>query len=153
MSGIFTDDDSVPWAAAGTSVTLYLTAIDPIHLNIGSILCPPTDVVPLVSTFTARIIVFDIQTPITTGASVSNNTSALLEETDNQAQIELFHHSYDVPATLTKLIASLDRASGKVIKANPRSVAFTYAKHHWRSFTLFFEWLEFSPNPCPLKFK
>ncbi|KAG2362007.1 P-loop containing nucleoside triphosphate hydrolase protein [Suillus spraguei] len=97
------EEQSVPWAAAGTNVTLYLTSIDPIHLNIGSVLCPPSDIVPLATVFTARIIVFDIQLPITTGAS-----------------IELFHHSRDVPATISKLIATLDKASGLVTKKNPR---------------------------------
>ena len=44
--------------------------IDPIHLNIGNVLCPPNDLVPLATRFSARIIVFDIQLPITSGASV-----------------------------------------------------------------------------------
>ncbi|KAG0699857.1 P-loop containing nucleoside triphosphate hydrolase protein [Suillus ampliporus] len=97
------EEQSVHWAAAGTNATLYLISIDPIHLNIGSVLCPPSDVVPLATVFTARIIVFDVQLPIITGAS-----------------IELFHHSRDVPATISKLIATLDRASGVVTKKNPR---------------------------------
>lgn len=35
-------------------------------------------------------------------------------------QVEVFHHSRDVPATISKLVATLDRASGTVIKQNPR---------------------------------
>ncbi|OAX43074.1 hypothetical protein K503DRAFT_681934 [Rhizopogon vinicolor AM-OR11-026] len=97
------EEQSVPWAAAGTNATLYLTSIDSIHLSIGSVLCPPSDIVPLATVFTARIIVFDIQLPVTTGAS-----------------IELFHHSRDVPATISKLIATVDRASGVVTKKSPR---------------------------------
>ncbi|KAE9405965.1 EF Tu GTP binding domain-containing protein [Gymnopus androsaceus JB14] len=96
-------EESVPWAAAGMNATLYLTSIDSVHLNIGSVLCSPTNLVPLATTFTARIIVFDIQVPITSGAS-----------------IELFHHSRDVPATVSSLIATLDRASGNIIKKKPR---------------------------------
>lgn len=64
------ESESVPWAASGSNVTMYLTSIDPINLNIGSVLCPPTDLVPLATIFTARIIVFDIQVPITAGSSV-----------------------------------------------------------------------------------
>ena len=64
------DERSVSWAAAGSNATLYLTTIDPIHLNIGSVLCPPNDLVPLATCFSARIIVFDIQLPITSGTSV-----------------------------------------------------------------------------------
>ncbi|KAF5393712.1 hypothetical protein D9757_000304 [Collybiopsis confluens] len=96
-------DKSVPWAAAGANATLYLTSIDPVHLNIGNVLCPLTNLVPLATTFTARIIIFDTQIPITSGTS-----------------IELFHHSRDVPATVSTLISTLDRASGNVIKKKPR---------------------------------
>lgn len=67
------EGNNVPWAAAGQTVTLYLTAVDPIHLNVGSTLCPPASVVPLATVFTARIIVFDITMPITAGTSVRFN--------------------------------------------------------------------------------
>ncbi|KAG8744859.1 Hsp70 suppressor, GTPase facilitates ribosomal subunit dissociation [Ceratobasidium sp. 414] len=97
------DETNVQWAAAGSNVTLYLAGIDTIHLTIGSVLCSPSDVVPLASSFTAQIIVFDIQLPIIAGSS-----------------IELFHHSREVPATVSKLIETADRATGAVIKRNPR---------------------------------
>ncbi|KAI0796510.1 P-loop containing nucleoside triphosphate hydrolase protein [Abortiporus biennis] len=96
-------DENVQWAVSGWNVTLYLTAVDPGHVNIGSVLCPPKDLVHLATTFTARIIVFDIQVPITAGASV-----------------ELFHHSQDVPASVSKLLTTLDRSTGEVIKRFPR---------------------------------
>jgi len=69
------EGDSIPWAAAGQTVTLYMTAVDPIHLNVGSILCPSTSIVPLATTFTARVIVFDIAMPITAGTSVRKNST------------------------------------------------------------------------------
>lgn len=68
------DDDSAPYAVAGQNVTLYLSGIDPIHLAIGSVLCPTSKPVPLVTRFTAQILVFDLQSPIITGTSVSINT-------------------------------------------------------------------------------
>jgi elongation factor 1 alpha-like protein len=71
------DERSVSWAAAGTNAALYLTTIDPIHLNIGSVLCPLNDPVPLATCFSARIIVFDTQLPITSGASVCATRCAL----------------------------------------------------------------------------
>ncbi|KAH7916812.1 P-loop containing nucleoside triphosphate hydrolase protein [Hygrophoropsis aurantiaca] len=103
VKSIEVEEASVPWAAAGANATLYLISIDPINLSIGNVLCPPSNVVPLATVFTARIIVFDIQLPITAGASV-----------------ELFHHSRDVPATISKLTAILDRATGTATKINPR---------------------------------
>ncbi|KAL1758712.1 EF Tu GTP binding domain-containing protein [Schizophyllum commune] len=100
---IETEDESLVWAASGSNVTLYLTNIDPINLNIGSVLCLPHEPIPLAASFSARIIVFDVQIPITTGTTV-----------------ELFHHSRDVPATISKLVATLDRGTGKVLKEHPR---------------------------------
>lgn len=78
LPAIDTEQTNVPWCAAGTNVTLYLTAIDPIQLNIGSVLCSPSALVPLVTTFNARIIVFDIQLPMTAGVSVSRSGNDLL---------------------------------------------------------------------------
>lgn len=69
-TAIEAETESLQWAAAGSNVTLYLTAVDPVHLNIGSVLCPISDVIPVATAFIARIIVFDIQVPITAGASV-----------------------------------------------------------------------------------
>ncbi|TFY80059.1 hypothetical protein EWM64_g3953 [Hericium alpestre] len=99
VKSIETEEKPLPWAVAGWNVTLYLTAVDPIHLNIGSVLCPPTDLIPLASVFTARIIVFDIQVPILAGTSVRRSSSV----------------SGD-----TAKPCKLDRASGSTIKKNPR---------------------------------
>lgn len=71
LSVIEVEDKSVPWAVAGTACTLHLVSIDPIQLSIGTVLCSPSDPIPLAASFTARIIVFDIQIPITAGATVS----------------------------------------------------------------------------------
>ena len=68
---IDSDGDALQWAGAGANVNLTLTGVDPIALGIGSVLCRAGSVVPLVSSFVARIIVFDIQLPITAGTSVS----------------------------------------------------------------------------------
>lgn len=101
-------------------MVLNLTSIDPVNLGIGSVLCPQNDLVPLATTFTARIIVFDIAVPITAGSSVRTVYVSLCNPQSVVCQVELFHHSRDVPATTVKLISTLDRASGKVLKANPR---------------------------------
>lgn len=97
------DEEDAPWAAAGSNATLYLQNIDPIHLSQGFVLCPPSSLVPLSTVFTAHVIVFDIDVPLTVGVSV-----------------ELFHHSHNVPATLSTFVATLDRATGKVVKKSPR---------------------------------
>lgn len=52
--------------------------------------------------------VFDLKYPITAGYAV-----------------ELFHHSRDIPATISSLDALLDKTSGAVTKKNPRWDAMT----------------------------
>lgn len=78
--------------------------------SVGSVLCPPHQLVPVVSAFSAQIIVFDLKYPITAGSAV-----------------ELFHHSKDIPATISTLDAELDKTSGAVIKTNPRYVLTSFA--------------------------
>ncbi|WVF71966.1 hypothetical protein IAT40_006776 [Kwoniella sp. CBS 6097] len=95
------DDDSAPYAVAGQNVTLYLSGIDAIHLSIGTVLCPTALPVPLVNKFTAQILVFDLSSPIITGTAV-----------------ELFHHSMNLPATISKLVSISEK--GQVVKKNPR---------------------------------
>lgn len=95
------DEDTAPYAVAGQNVTLYLSGCDANQLAIGSVLCPINYPCPLVRRFTAQILVFDITAPIITGTAV-----------------ELFHHSVNVPATISKLISISEK--GQVVKTNPR---------------------------------
>ena len=97
------DEDSAPYAVAGQNVTLYLSGIDPIHLGIGTVLCPTSIPVPMVTTFTAQILVFDVSSPIITGTAV-----------------EVFHHSINLPATISKLVSISEK--GVVTKQKPRWV-------------------------------
>ncbi|SGY94389.1 BQ5605_C037g11647 [Microbotryum silenes-dioicae] len=97
------DGEHVSYAIAGVNVTVFLSNIDPIQLSVGSILCPPSEPIPVVSSFLAQIMVFDVKYPITAGYAV-----------------ELFHHSRDIPATITTLEATLDKATGAVLKSKPR---------------------------------
>ncbi|WRT67351.1 uncharacterized protein IL334_004322 [Kwoniella shivajii] len=95
------DEDSSSYAVAGQNVTLYLSGIDSIHLSIGTVLCPTSLPVPLVNKFITQILVFDLQSPIIAGTAV-----------------ELFHHSMNLPATISKLINITEK--GQITKKNPR---------------------------------
>lgn len=97
------DGELVPYALAGSNATVFLSGIEANQLGVGSVLCPPSQMVPVVSSFTAQVIVFEPKYPITAGYAV-----------------ELFHHSRDIPATIASLDAILDKASGQVTKAKPR---------------------------------
>jgi elongation factor 1 alpha-like protein len=50
--------------------------------------------------------VFDLKFPITVGSAV-----------------ELFHHSKDIPATISSLEAVLDKTTGAILKSKPRYVS------------------------------
>lgn len=88
-------------------------------------LCPASSPVPLVSRFTAQIILFDLSVPITIGATVRGKSCAFSDtgmclNSSSHVQVELFHHSRNIPATISKLLETIDRASGKTIKLKPR---------------------------------
>ncbi|PWN39216.1 hypothetical protein IE81DRAFT_350372 [Ceraceosorus guamensis] len=103
VKAIELDGDAVPWAVAGSTVTCFLTGIDQIHVNIGSVLCPPNAPVPLVTTLLVRLLVFEPSLPLMSGTS-----------------LELFHHSSNIPCTITSLERTIDAKSGSTLKAKPR---------------------------------
>ncbi|GAA5901072.1 uncharacterized protein JCM6883_004743 [Sporobolomyces salmoneus] len=103
VRAIEVDTELVPYALAGQNATLFLSGIDALQLSIGTVLCPPSQPIPVVSSFVAQIIVFEPKYPITAGYAV-----------------ELFHHSRDIPASISRLDALLDKTTGEVIKAKPR---------------------------------
>jgi elongation factor 1 alpha-like protein len=103
FTAIEVDSEQVPYAIAGANATLFLSGIDPLQLSIGTVLCPPSLPIPVVSSFLAQIIVFEPKYPITAGYAV-----------------ELFHHSKDIPASIARLDATLDRTTGQVLKSKPR---------------------------------
>lgn len=100
------DGEAVPWAGAGASVTLYLTGMDQINVNVGSVLCPPSALVPLATEVQAQVIVFEPTYPLVLGTA-----------------LEVFHHSSNTPATLSELVATLDKSTGEVKRRKPRVLA------------------------------
>ncbi|GAA5943787.1 uncharacterized protein JCM15063_006493 [Sporobolomyces koalae] len=103
VRAIEVDTELVPYAVAGVNATLFLAGIDALQLSVGTVLCPPSQPIPVVSSFLAQIIVFEPKYPVTAGYAV-----------------ELFHHSKDVPASIARLDAVLDRTTGQVTKQKPR---------------------------------
>ncbi|KAK9766011.1 hypothetical protein K7432_005217 [Basidiobolus ranarum] len=103
VKAIESNEESVKWAAAGDTVMITLTNIDLLQLSIGSVLCSPTSMIPVASTFKAQIVVFDIAVPITIGYPVI-----------------LHHQSLNEPAVITNLIELLDKSTGEIAKKKPR---------------------------------
>lgn len=103
VRAIEVDTDSVPWAVAGANATVYLSGIDQIQISVGAVLCAPSQPISLCDSFLAQILVFEPTYPLVAGTS-----------------IELFHHSANIAATLTELVAILDKSTGGVLKKKPR---------------------------------
>lgn len=97
------DSESVPWAVAGSSVTVYMTNIEMNFITIGAILCPPSAPVPTTTSFIAQLLIFEPSLPILAGTT-----------------LDLHHHSSNLSVTVSELIAILDMKTGAVLKSKPR---------------------------------
>jgi elongation factor 1 alpha-like protein len=97
------DEDSVPWAVAGSSVTLFLANIEMNFINIGAILCSSASPVSTTTSITAQVLVFEPSLPILAGTT-----------------LDLYHHSSHLSVTITELIATLDFKTGGILKKKPR---------------------------------
>ncbi|ORZ18625.1 P-loop containing nucleoside triphosphate hydrolase protein [Absidia repens] len=100
------NDETTNWGAAGDSVLMTLSGLDILNLSTGCVLCTPLHPVPITTSFTAQIVVFDVRIPITSGFPVI-----------------LHHQSSNEPASIVKLLSVLDKSTGEVIKRNPRHLS------------------------------
>ncbi|KAJ3160860.1 HBS1-like protein [Geranomyces michiganensis] len=105
VKGLEVGEEAVKWAVAGDNVLMSLSGVDMTHVNVGSILCDPSNPLPVTTHFSAKIVTFDIAIPLTIGVPVV-----------------LHYQSGTEQATITKLVAVLDRATGAVAKKNPRAL-------------------------------
>lgn len=98
-------DQGVTWAVAGDTVTMSVVGIDPTHITTGCLLGDPEHPIPSISVLKAKIIVFDIRTPIISGFHV------------------VFHYlNFNEPAVITRLDSLLNKSTGEVTKQNPRAI-------------------------------
>lgn len=102
IKGVEVDQEPSDWAVAGQNVVLHLTDIDPVHLKTGDLICSPTSPVQNITSFTAKVLAFDHVTPM---------------------HIDVHRGTLYVPGRITKLVATLDKASGAAMKKKPKIVA------------------------------
>jgi elongation factor 1 alpha-like protein len=95
------DDEPKDWAVAGQNVVLNLTDVDPIHLKTGDVLCSRLSPIKNTNEFKAKILAFDHLTPM---------------------NVDLHKGRLHVPGRISTLVATLDKASGAVIKKKPKIV-------------------------------
>ncbi|OGE48812.1 hypothetical protein PENARI_c025G03487 [Penicillium arizonense] len=102
VRSIEVDSDPSDWAVAGQNVVLNIANIDPIHLRSGDVVCRPSSPIPTITTFTTKVLAFEHLMPM---------------------QVDVHRGRLHVPARISKLVASLDKASGAAIKKRPKIVA------------------------------
>ena len=103
VKSISIDEISYNTAFAGDQVSVIISGVDISNISIGFILSELNNPVPVATKFRARIVVFNVVTPITNGFPVLMHHQSLIE-----------------PVTITKLKAQIHKGTGEVLKKNPR---------------------------------
>ncbi|EGX90929.1 elongation factor Tu GTP binding domain protein [Cordyceps militaris CM01] len=101
IKSIMVDTDAQDWAVAGQNVSIALTDIDPIHIRAGDILCHAAKPIPCSDTFTIKAMAFEHLMPM---------------------PIDLHRGRLHAPGQILSMTASLDKATGEVIKKKPKVI-------------------------------
>lgn len=103
IKGISVNDEATNFAFAGDSVSVVITGIDVTHVSVGSVLCDSTNPVACAVRIQARVVLFNIEVPITRGFTVI-----------------LHYQTMSEPAIIKKLVSQLNKSTGEVIKNKPK---------------------------------
>ena len=103
--GIEIDSNASQFAFAGDTLQVSLTSASllPIHFSLSSILCSPYHCIPCLDSFSARVLIFDIEIPITVGVRVIFIRGSGKEE-----------------GWISSLGSMMDTRTGEVVKKKPR---------------------------------
>lgn len=101
IKSIMVDTEAQDWAVAGQNVSIALTNIDPVHIKVGDILCHPTDAIACGDSFTMKAMAFEHILP---------------------SPVDLHRGRLHAPGQIQSLLATLDKATGEVIKKKPKVV-------------------------------
>ncbi|KAF2870266.1 hypothetical protein BDV95DRAFT_608267 [Massariosphaeria phaeospora] len=101
IKGLEVENEPVDWAVAGQIPTLHLADIDPVHLRLGDIACDPKAPITLVKSFTCKILAFEHVLPMS---------------------VDVFRGRLQAEGKVTRLVATLNKTSGEVVKNKPRIV-------------------------------
>ncbi|ELT90052.1 hypothetical protein CAPTEDRAFT_178027 [Capitella teleta] len=103
VKGIAIDEAPLSIAFAGDNAVLTITGSDMNNIGVGSILCDPMLPIKVTSRFRARVVIFNIDVPITKGFPVV-----------------LHYQSLNEPAHIHRLISQLNKSNGEILKKKPR---------------------------------
>ncbi|CAG0879937.1 unnamed protein product [Darwinula stevensoni] len=103
VKGLTLEDVARHSAFAGDQVVLTLSGIDMALVTMGSVLCDPANPIRVTTKVQARIVLFNIQLPVTKGFQA------------------LFHHqSLCEQAVIKRIICQLHKSTGEVVRERPR---------------------------------
>ncbi|XP_061167806.1 HBS1-like protein isoform X1 [Saccostrea echinata] len=103
VKGVSMEDSDSTCGFAGDHVTVILTGMDMAHVNVGSVLCDPQNPIKCAIRIRARIVIFNLELPLTKGFTV------------------VFHYqSITEPAVIKRLNSQLNKTTGEVIKNRPK---------------------------------
>ncbi|XP_072105664.1 HBS1-like protein isoform X1 [Mobula birostris] len=106
VKGITLHEEPLDWAAAGDHVILTVTGVDIIKINVGCIFCDPKAPIKTCTRFRARVLIFNIDIPVTQGLPVLLHYQTLSE-----------------PCTVRRLLSVLHKSSGEVLKKKPKCLS------------------------------
>ncbi|KAM0478516.1 hypothetical protein ACHAPX_005105 [Trichoderma viride] len=101
IKSIMLDTEAKDWAVAGQNVSVALTNIDPIHIKIGDIICHTTEPIAVGDTFTMKAMAFEHLMPM---------------------PVDLHRGRLHAAGQIQSLAATLDKATGEVVKKKPKVV-------------------------------
>jgi len=105
VKNITTEMSEYEYALAGEHTILLLNGVDITKVSTGSFLCDINDPIPAVTNFQSRIVVFNIEIPITNGFPV-----------------EIYYKSFSQPAVIKKILKELHKTTGDVKTKKPRFI-------------------------------
>ncbi|XP_075525128.1 translation elongation factor EF-1alpha (GTPase) HBS1 isoform X2 [Dermacentor variabilis] len=103
VKGITIDELPVTQAFAGDQVALTLAGVDMIKVTTGSFLCDPTVPIRVSTRFQARLVVFNVEVPLTRGFPVV-----------------LHYQSTTEQASIHRILSQLNKVTGEVVRNKPR---------------------------------
>ncbi|XP_071807872.1 uncharacterized protein [Asterias amurensis] len=103
VRGVYIHEEETRWACAGDHATVVVTGIDQVNVSVGSVMCCLEQPIPVTSRFRARVIMFNLDVPVTRGFPV------------------VLHYQADSePAVVRKLISTLHKSTGEILQKRPK---------------------------------
>uniref|UniRef100_A0A8D8QKG1 HBS1-like protein n=2 Tax=Cacopsylla melanoneura TaxID=428564 RepID=A0A8D8QKG1_9HEMI len=105
VKAVYVDEVNVGTGYAGDNVSVTLLNYDQQNLSVGFLLSELSNPCPVTSKFEARIVVFNITTPITIGYPIVLHQQSLAES-----------------AVITRLLSQVHKTTGEIVRNKPRAL-------------------------------